>query len=255
MEDLLLPTKRVQIGPHALDGDLVVPPQARGLVVFAPGSGSTRRNPQYQQMARALHEHDLGTLLFDLLPAQSAAELGTNAKLLGESLIDVVDWLDRRPALAALPLGLLGAGTGAAAALAAAAARPQRVGAVVSCSGRLDPVLKKLPQVAVPTLLIVGGADTAVVAVNRDALARLSGLHELVLVPRAGFVLEQPKSLDRVNELASRWFALHLPARTKGVRHGLPTAPSPRLAVPAFTDFRLRRVRPRRIGRPAAAMQ
>ncbi len=220
MEDLLLPTKRVQIGPLALDGDLVVPPQARGLVVFAPGSGSTRRHPLYQQMARALHEHDLGTLLFDLRPAPSAAEPGASAKLIADSLVDVVDWMDRRPALATLPLGLLGAGPGAAAALAAAAARPQRVGAVVSCSGQLEPVLKKLPQVAVPTLLIAGGAETALVAVNRDALARLPGPHELVLVPRAGFVLEQPKSLDRVNELAGRWFAHHLPARAKGARHG-----------------------------------
>lgn len=220
MEDLLLPTKRVQIGPHALDGDLVVPPQARGLVVFAPGSGSTRRNPQHQHLALALHEHDLGTLLFDLLPAQSAAEHRANAKLLGAGLIEVIDWLDRRPALAALPLGLLGVDTGAAAALVAAAERPQWVGAVVSCSGRLDLVLQKLPQVAAPTLLIVGGADTAAVAMNREALAHLPNPRELAVVPRAGFVLEQPKSLDKVNELASRWFAHHLPARAKGVRHG-----------------------------------
>ncbi len=221
MEDLLLPTKRVQIGPHALDGDLVVPPQARGLVVFAPSSGGgTRRNPQQQHVAHALHERDLGTLLFDLVPTQAAADRGDSAKLPGERLLEALDWLERRPALAALPLGLFGTDAGAAAVLIAAAKRPRRVGAVVSLCGLPELALEMLPQVTAPTLLIVGGADTKVLAKNREAQARLPGPCELALVPRAHHLFEQAAALDRASELACRWFTERLPTRVKGVRHG-----------------------------------
>jgi putative phosphoribosyl transferase len=220
MEDLLLPPKRVHVGHHALDGDLVVPPQARGLVVFAPGIGRTRRNPHHLQMAHALHECDLGTLLFDLAPSQAAPTGSEDTTLPGERLLEAIDWLDRRPALATLPLGLLGIDIGAAVALIAAAGRPQRVGAVVSCSGWLAPALETLSKVCAPTLLIAGGADTEVLAMNRKAHARLSGSGDLVVLPRIRHLFEQASARDRTCELACRWFTQRLPPRAKGARHG-----------------------------------
>lgn len=212
MEDLLLPPKRVQVGPHALDGDLVVPPQARGLVVFAPG---TRRNPHHQQVAQALHECDLGTLLFDLKPTQAAPDGSEDTTTPGECLLEAIDWLDRRPALATLPLGLLGIDTGAAATLIAAAKRPQRVGAVVSCGGRLEPAMQTLSKVTAPTLLIVGSADTEALAVNRKAQARLPDPGELIVMPRTRHLFEQAGARDRVCELVCQWFTQRLPARVK----------------------------------------
>lgn len=219
MQDVLTP-KRVQIGPQLLDGDLIVPPQARGLVVFAHDSGSSRRSPRNQEVARALNDEDLATLLFDLLLPDEAADRHNvfDIELLGERIVEAIDWLDRRPALAQLPLGLFGASTGAAAALVGAAMRPQRVRAVVSRGGRPDLAKDALKRVAAPTLLIVGGADTEVLALNREALAQLHKPSELAVVPGATHLFEERGALERVTQLAGRWFGTHLAAVAKEAR-------------------------------------
>ncbi len=212
MAELMLTPKRVQIGPQALEGDLILPPQARGLVVFAHGSGSSRRSPRNQQVAHELNDLDLATLLFDLLLPHEAEDRRNvfDIELLGQRVVEVVDWLDRRPALAALPLGLFGASTGAAAALVAAAQRPRRVRAVVSRGGRPDLAKDALRRVAAPTLLIVGGADTEVLALNREALAQLRKPSELAVVPGATHLFEEAGALERVTQQAGRWFTTHL---------------------------------------------
>ncbi|MGM9488272.1 dienelactone hydrolase family protein [Ideonella sp. YS5] len=221
MEELLTQPKRVLVGLEALEGDLTLPPQARGLVVFAHGSGSTRRSPRNREVAHALQELSLGTLLFDLLTPDEATErsLVFDIELLGRRLLETIEWLDRRPALASLPLGLFGASTGAAAAFVAAAERPDRVAAIVSRGGRPDLAAGALPKVKAPTLLIVGGADTEVLELNRAALKLLHGPASLRLVPRATHLFEEAGALQRVTDLAAQWFTDHLaPVAAKGVR-------------------------------------
>lgn len=212
MEELLSPPKRVLIGPLALEGDLTLPAQPRALVVFAHGSGSTRRSPRNRLVAQALQERSLGTLLFDLLTRDEADDRAKvfDIELLGQRLIDTLDWLDRRPALASLPVGLFGASTGAAAALVAAAARPRRVFAVVSRGGRPDLAAQALPKVKAPTLLIVGGEDTEVLELNRQAMERLRAPAELAVVPGATHLFEEPGALQSVAAKAGQWFTTHL---------------------------------------------
>ncbi len=213
MEELLYLPKRVLIGPQALEGELVLPPRAKALIVFAHGSGSGRRSPRNLQVAHALNEQRLGTLLFDLLRPEEALDRANvfDIELLGRRVTDVIEWLERRPSLAALPLGLFGASTGAAAALVAAAARPERVFAVVSRGGRPDLAGDALPRVGAPTLLIVGGADTDVLALNQHALSRLTDQSELAVVPGATHLFEERGALERVMQLAGNWFSAHLP--------------------------------------------
>jgi putative phosphoribosyl transferase len=203
----------VLIGPDALAGDLSVPPHARALVVFAQG-GSSRRSPRNRQVAQALQEQSLATLLFDLLSEHDAADPSKvfDIELLGQRLVATIDWLDRRPALASLPVALFGASTGAAAALVAAAMRPGRVYAVVSLGGRLDLAASALAGVKAPTLLIVGSADTEALKPNRLALKELRGQAELITIPRATHLFEEPAALQRVTDLASGWFITHLPS-------------------------------------------
>ncbi len=213
MEELRDPPKQVLIGPQALEGELVLPPRAQALIVFAHGSGSGRRSPRNLQVAHALNEQRLGTLLFDLLRPEEALDRDNvfDIELLGRRVTDAMEWLDRRPSLATLPLGLFGASTGAAAALVAAAARPERVFAVVSRGGRPDLAGDALPRVGAPTLLIVGGADTEVLALNRHALSQLTDESELAVVPDATHLFEEPGTLERVTQLAANWFSAHLP--------------------------------------------
>ncbi len=213
MEHQLL-QEHVQIGAHALGGDLLLPTHARGFVVFAHGSGSSRLSPRNQQVARALNTAGLATLLFDLLHPDEALNRRNvfDIELLGQRVVESIDWLDRYPALASMPLGLFGASTGAAAALVAAAHRPRRVQAVVSRGGRPDLAMPILPSVAAPTLLIVGGDDTDVLALNRTALAQLPERCELAVVPGAGHLFEEDGALERVTQLASQWFTRHLVA-------------------------------------------
>ena len=213
MDELLCLPKRVLIGPQALEGELVLPPRAQALIVFAHGSGSGRRSPRNLQVAHALNERRLGTLLFDLLRPVEALDRANvfDIELLGRRVTDVIEWLERRLSLAALPLGLFGASTGAAAALVAAAARPQRVFAVVSRGGRPDLAGDALPRVSAPTLLIVGGADTDVLALNQHALSQLTEESELAIVPGATHLFEERGALERVTHLAGNWFSAHLP--------------------------------------------
>ncbi|MBS0318121.1 MAG: dienelactone hydrolase family protein [Proteobacteria bacterium] len=208
-------SERVLIGPRKLEGDLVVPPRAWGLIVFAHGSGSTRHSPRNVQVARALQKRQFGTLLFDLLLPDEALERRTtfDIELLARRLCDTIEWLGRRPSLAALPIGLFGASTGAAAALVAAARHADRVFAVVSRGGRPDLAGTVLGAVKAPTLLIVGGADTEVLALNRAALGRLNNCSELTVVPHATHLFEEPGALERVAQLAGDWFVDQMKTR------------------------------------------
>lgn len=205
---------RIPSGAVAVDGDLTLPEGAAALVAFAHGSGSSRHSPRNRQVAAALHDAGLGTLLIDLLtPEEDAADRVTrehrfDIPLLAGRLVDAVDWCDE--AAPGLPLGLFGASTGAAAALVAAALRPGRVGAVVSRGGRPDLAADALPAVRAPTLLIVGAADAQVVPLNRDAMTAMRAPAELRLVAGATHLFEQPGALEEVAALARDWFTAHL---------------------------------------------
>jgi dienelactone hydrolase len=184
--------------------------------LFAHGSGSSRFSTRNRAVAQRLNDLGLATLLLDLLTADEevidarTAELRFDIPLLAQRLTGTVDWTDRQPALAALPLGLFGASTGAAAALITAAERPQRVAAVVSRGGRPDLALPVLERVRAPTLLIVGGHDREVLALNRQALAALGADKALDIVPGATHLFEEPGALEQVAQLAGDWFLRHL---------------------------------------------
>ena len=203
--------EQVLVGPLGLPGIVDMPHDARALVLFVHGSGSSRRSARNQHVARVFHRHGLGTLLFDLLRQDEEPDR-TNVfdiALLAQRVVDALEWVARRNDLAALPIGLFGASTGAAAALVAAAARPGRVAAVVSRGGRPDLAAGHLPDVAAPTLLIVGGADPAVLAANRAAFSLLRCPKRLEVVPAATHLFEEPGALDGVGEMAADWFADH----------------------------------------------
>ena len=213
---------RIPAAGVTLDGDLTVPEGATGIVVFAHGSGSSRRSPRNRRVARQLENAGLATLLFDLLtPPEEAIDATTaqfrfDVPLLAERLTGAADWLSREPLLQHLPVGYFGASTGAAAAIVAAAIRPQVVRAVVSRGGRPDLAGPYLQHVEAPTLLIVGGYDTAVIEMNRAAFAQLrASPKELLIVPRAGHLFEEPAALEQVAELAVTWFRSHLGATIK----------------------------------------
>jgi dienelactone hydrolase len=211
-------TVRIPADGVTLTGDLVVPTSARGLVVFAHGSGSSRTSPRNRQVAAVLNEGGYGTLLFDLLTTSEEAvdaatgHLRFDIDLLARRLVAAIDWTAERPS-ATLPMGLFGASTGGAAALEAAAERPDRVKAVVSRGGRPDLALEALDRVKAPTLLVVGGADTEVIRLNEIALARLTTEKQLVLVKGATHLFEEPGALDEVARLALGWFERFLAVR------------------------------------------
>jgi putative phosphoribosyl transferase len=202
-----------------LPGTLALPEDAFAVVAFAHGSGSSRFSARNRAVATALQQAGLATLLFDLLLADEDAG-GPGARfdieLLTRRLVAAVGWLAARTDTGALPVGLFGASTGAAAALGAAAAEPERIGAVVSRGGRPDLAMDVLAQVRAPTLLIVGGHDSHVLALNRQAYERLGTEHEqelekeLQIVAGAGHLFEEPGALEQVAELAERWFLRHL---------------------------------------------
>jgi putative phosphoribosyl transferase len=202
----------IAIGPHRLPGTLDAPPSTQGVVVFAHGSSSSRHSPRNQMVAAALHRHGLATLLFDLLTADEADDRRNvfDIALLAGRLVEAIDALARWPAVAGRPVGLFGASTGAAAALVAAADRAEIVAAVVSRGGRPDLAGAALPQVRAPTLLIVGGADTDVLALNAAATRRLRAPWQLAVVPGATHLFEEPGALEQVARLAADWFAAHL---------------------------------------------
>jgi len=205
----LLAQVTVEAGSIRLPGELRVPEGAGGVVVFAHGSGSSRHSPRNQKVAEYLRGRGLGTLLFDLLTDDEAADRANvfDIALLGERLCGAVAWMrGRRPEAA---VGLFGASTGAAAALWAAAER-EDVAAVVSRGGRPDLAGERLDAVGAPTLLIVGSRDETVLTLNRSARARLRCEADLEVVPGAGHLFEEPGTLERVCELAADWFVPRL---------------------------------------------
>lgn len=200
---------RIPVDGVRLDGDLHVPPQATGLVVFAHGSGSSRFSPRNRQVAATLQAHGLATLLFDLLGAEEDTAAATRFDIarLSDRLGAAVEWALRQPVAARLPVGLFGASTGAAAALTLAARSPRVIRAIVSRGGRPDLAgHAALEEVHAPSLLIVGGADTDVVRLNKSALTAMTQTVELVLVPGASHLFDEAGALERVAVLASDWF-------------------------------------------------
>jgi putative phosphoribosyl transferase len=199
----------------ALEGDLTVPAELVGLVLFAHGSGSSRKSPRNRFVAGVLAQRGLATLLFDLLTAAEeqvdarTAELRFDIALLARRLGAATRWAEQEPRLRSLPLGYFGASTGAAAALVAAAALPQ-VRAVVSRGGRPDLAGAALRTVRAPTLLIVGSADPMVLDLNRVALADLACEKQLTIVPGATHLFEEPGALEQVADLAASWFGRYL---------------------------------------------
>jgi putative phosphoribosyl transferase len=202
----------VEVDCAAIEGDLVVPEEPRGVVVFAHGSGSSRRSPRNRQVARTLSAASLATLLIDLLTAEEeqldmqTGEVRFDIGLLGARLSAASGLLSERPETASLPLGYFGASTGAAAALIAAAERTDAVRAVVSRGGRPDLAGDALGRVRAPTLLIVGERDPQVLDTNRHALAELTSESRLEVVPHATHLFEESGALERVSELACDWF-------------------------------------------------
>jgi len=198
------------------EGNLTIPDGARGIVLFAHGSGSSRHSPRNRFVASELQRDGLATLLIDLLTLDEeevdwrARRLRFDIGLLAGRLVTVTDWLVQETETRDLKIGCFGASTGAAAALVAAAERHDCVGALVSRGGRPDLAAAALPYVKAPTLLIVGGEDGLVIGMNQEALALLSVEKKLVVVPGASHLFEEPGALEKVAHLASDWFHPYL---------------------------------------------
>lgn len=204
----------IKLEKESLHGNLFVPSEATGLVLFAHGSGSSRFSKRNQQVARYLNEQGLATLLFDLLtPNEEMIDIQTtqfrfNIPLLAERLAWTTDWALDQLTLKGLNIGFFGSSTGAAAALIAAAKRPEVVKAVVSRGGRPDLAYDFLPDVLAPTLFIVGGLDTEVIRLNQLAASKMqaASIKDLVIVEGATHLFEEPGKLDEVMTLAGKWF-------------------------------------------------
>jgi putative phosphoribosyl transferase len=209
----------VPAGDATLEGELVVPEQATGVVLFAHGSGSSRHSSRNRFVAGELQAAGLATLLIDLLTPeeeaidQHTAHLRFDIPLLADRLVAATRWLGEEPSTRALKVGYFGASTGAGAALVAAAAEPEPVGAVVSRGGRPDLAGKALPLVRAPTLLIVGGRDLQVLELNRAAMARMRAEARLEIVPDASHLFEESGTLEVVARLARDWFLRYLPRK------------------------------------------
>ncbi|MFC6863060.1 dienelactone hydrolase family protein [Halomicroarcula sp. GCM10025817] len=198
----------IPVGDVELDGILAIPPDASGVVVFAHGSGSSRHSPRNNFVAEVLRDRGLGTLLFDLLTEREdeVRENRFDVPLLTDRLVAATRWLSDLADAHNLPVGYFGASTGAAAALRAAARDPEGVAAVVSRGGRVDMATDALAAVDVPTLFIVGGADTQVLDLNREASDQLTCEKELHVVDGAGHLFEGPGELEEVADVAADWF-------------------------------------------------
>lgn len=209
----------IAVGSVTLHGDLGLPREAAGVVLFAHGSGSGRFSPRNRFVAQSLQRRGLATLLLDLLEEHEADDRRKvfDIDLLADRLLSATTWLRQRPDTATLPLGYFGASTGAGAALQAAARMPKAVSAVVSRGGRPDLAAPFLARVAAPTLLIVGGHDWPVIEMNQEALARLTCPKELIIVPGATHLFEEPGALEQVADHAADWFERYL---TKAGAHG-----------------------------------
>ncbi len=202
-----------------LEGDLTVPAEAVGVVLFAHGSGSSRRSPRNQFVARAIRDAGTATLLFDLLTKEEEAEdeltgrLRFDIGLLAQRLVEATRWVANQPETRRLGIGYFGASTGGAAALVAAAEIGPAIDAVVSRGGRPDLARDALEHVQSPVLLIVGERDETVLDLNRDAYARLSCEKELKVIPRATHLFEEAGALQEVARLGAAWFGQHLRPR------------------------------------------
>jgi putative phosphoribosyl transferase len=217
---LAMPPRRtvsIEAGTVSLPGELLVPDDAKAVVVFAHWSGSSRLSPRNAAVADRLNGAALATLLMDLLVPQEAADRARvfDIELLASRLVAAARWVRSRPELAELPLVFFGASTGAAAALLAAAALRDEVAAVVSRGGRPDLAGDALEQVEAPTLLIVGGEDLQVLELNRAAARRMRARTRIIVITGAGHLFEEEGALEQVAELAAAWIVEHL-ARSPG---------------------------------------
>lgn len=215
----------VRIAPRGLEGFLGASESSQGLIIFAHGSGSGRFSPRNNRVADGLRKAGLATLLLDLLGPDEEDDRAKvfDIPLLASRLLEATRWAAHQPGIGQLPVGYFGASTGAGAALVAAADPEARVAAVVSRGGRPDLAGGALARVRAPTLLIVGGRDTPVIALNRQALSAMHAEKNLVIVPGATHLFEEPGTLERVTELATDWFVRHLvpPTYAKEGHHGL----------------------------------
>lgn len=224
MSDSSARPMRFPMGKVRLHGNLSLPDDAEGLVVFVHGSGSSRHSPRNKRVADFFNGLGLATLLFDLLTEKEQAvdeqtrQFRFDIPLLSERLNGVVDQLRSDPSLRGFHLGLFGASTGAAAALITAASRPADISAVVSRGGRVDLAGDSLDRVKAPTLFIVGGADLEVLELNRQAITRLQCAHELSVVPGATHLFEEAGKMDEVAGKAADWFRLHLVGQGTGLQ-------------------------------------
>jgi putative phosphoribosyl transferase len=218
----------IQIGSVTLEGNLQLPPNARGIVLFAHGSGSSRHSPRNRFVASVLQEGGLATLLIDLLTADEeridarTAHLRFDIGLLAERLAGAADWLKQQSDTRDLRIGCFGASTGGGAALLTAAQHPDLVDAVVSRGGRPDLAGPALPRVKAPTLLIVGGHDYPVIRMNEEALAQLRGVKRLEIVPGATHLFEEPGALEQVAHMARDWFSHYLASTSQQRTVGKP---------------------------------
>lgn len=207
---------RINLGRLVVEGHLVIPRGAQGIVIFAHGSGSSRLSPRNQSVARTLQSDGLATLLCDLLTReeeeidQYTGSLRFDIGLLAGRLSDITQWAIREPEIRHLAVGYFGASTGAAAALIAETRNPSTVRAVVSRGGRPDLAGSALRRVKAPTLLIVGGNDHQVIELNEQAMLLLSANKEMVIVPGATHLFEEPGTLETVARLSSQWFRKYL---------------------------------------------
>lgn len=202
----------IMAGDAGLEGNLTIPVNARGLVIFSHGSGSSRHSPRNRMVAEFLQENSFATLLFDLLTEEEDQDYQNrfNIELLSERLVETTLWLHERDLARELSFGYFGASTGAASALNAAARLPGLIKAVVSRGGRPDLSMENLPKVKAPTLFIVGGLDFEVIRLNEEAFAQLNCIKELEIVEGATHLFEEPGKMQEVCELADSWFKNYL---------------------------------------------
>jgi len=209
-------TVRIPVSGVVVEGNLTVPSSARGVVLFAHGSGSSRFSPRNRYVAKVFNTQKIATLLFDLLTNEEdqedlvTAEYRFNINLLADRLIGATEWLKKDPQTKNCSFGYFGASTGAAAALIAAAKLPNDIATVVSRGGRPDLAANYLPRVRAPTLLLVGDLDTEVIELNRQAMAQMSAEKKLVLIPGATHLFEEPGKLEEVAKISADWFLRYL---------------------------------------------
>jgi dienelactone hydrolase len=209
-------TVKIPVGGAIIEGNLVVPPAAKGVVLFAHGSGSSRFSPRNQYVAKVLNKAGLATLLIDLLTKEEeetdmrTGQFRFDIDLLSQRLIAATEWLRKNPITKNLVFGYFGASTGAAAALIAAAKLPAEIKTVVSRGGRPDLAVDYLQKVKAPTLMIVGGNDTVVLDLNKKAMQSLSAAKKLEIVPGASHLFEERGKLEEVARLSVDWFLVHL---------------------------------------------